>query len=256
MLTHSHTSRFQVRYYAKAPPTVFQRQTLFQRVRQYIRDNPYTKFSLTVCAIVLGLSLAVELGKKYKRKKPPNIVGSLPAVGHFTVQRSREVAEIDDKLRSLRKGGGFPFVCITGSPGTGKSELVSQYIKVFTESCYKWLGLKAVQPVVLFINGTNKTTFDLSLREVAMSLGLKEGDFDTEKSVLSLVHSKLVESKLPWLVVIDGLESSLISELVSQLSSLPRPSDRNGAVVMTTTNTQVPKENRLAIKERYGFWYP
>ena len=252
--THSQltSSHIQARCYAKAPPTSLQQRTIFQRVQQYIRENPYTKFSLTVCAIVLGLSVAVEMGKKYKRKRPPNIHGSLPTVGHFTVQRSSEVARIADKVKSVCRSGGFPFVCVTGPPGVGKSELASQYVKAFTESCYKWFGLKPVKPVVLFINGRTRTTFDLSLKEAGLSLGLRDGDFDMEQSVLSLVHTRLVESKLPWLVVMDGLEDDLTTELMKDLASLPRSHDQSatGAVVITTTSSHVPEENRVAIGER------
>ena len=198
---------------------------------------------------MLALSIAVELGKKYKRKRPLSIVGSLPSVGHYTVQRSSEVNNIVDKLKSLRKRGGFPLVYVTGCSGVGKSELVSQYVKQFTETCYKWFGLKSVQPVVLFINGRNKMTLDLSLREVAASLGLKEED----QLLLSQVHSKLLETKLPWLIVVDGLDGGLLSEFACEISALPQPSDwksPDGAVVVTTTSSLVPQENQLAIKER------
>lgn len=231
------------------------RLTLFQRVQKYIRDNPYTKFSLTLCAIVLALSIAIELGKKFKRKKPLNIVGSLPAVGHYTVQQLSEVTHIASRLKSLRKEGGFPLVYITGPAGIGKSEVVRQYVKVFTQSCYKWLGLKSVQPAVLFINGKDKIMFDLSLEEAAASLGLQEGDSETsDKSLLSQVHSKLLENKLPWLIVVDGLDDSLLSEFSSQVSALPHlPADwksPTGAIVVTTTSLQVPQENQLPLVER------
>lgn len=237
-----------------APPTSSAQLSLFQRVRKYIRDNPYTKFSLTLCAIVLGLSIAVELGKKYKKKKPPNIVGTLPSVRHFTIQREIEVAEIDGKLKSLRKKGEFPVVYLTGSPGSGKSQLVSQYIKVFTASCYKWFGLKSVQPVVLYISGKNRVTFDLSLKETALSLGLNEAEFDSSYStIFPNIFSRLKESKLPWLVVVDGLSGSLLSELTALIESMSHNSDGNslaGGVVVTTTTRHVPQENHIAINEK------
>lgn len=239
-----------VRCYVEAPPTASARLNPFQRVLKYIRDNPYTTFSLTVCAIVLGLSIAVELGKKYKRKKPLSIVGSLPAVGHYMVQRSSEVNEIIDKLKSLKNQGGSPLIYVTGSSGLGKTELVTQYIKVFTETCTKWFGLKTVQPVVLFVNGKNKTTFDTSLREVAVSLGVREGDFESERTLFSQIHAKLSEGKLPWLIVVDALDDNLISEFQSVVSCLSQPSDRTCAVIVTTTSTQVPQENQLVMKER------
>ena len=250
-------NHYPLRYYVQAPPTTTPTSpvqlSIFQRALKYIRDNPYTKFSLTLCAIVLSLSVAVELGKKYKKKKPVSIVGSMPAVGHYTVQRSSEVTTITNKLKSLHNGRGVPLVFVTGPSGIGKTELVSQYVKVYTESCTKWLGLKSVQPVVLFINGRNKTTFDLSLRDAAISLGLKEGDFDSEQPLLSRVHSRLVERNLPWLIVVDGLDDSLVADLTSVVATLPQSSDWNsstGGVVVTTTSTQVPQENVLSVKER------
>lgn len=193
------------------------------------------------------------MGKKFKKSKPLSIVGSLPAVGHYTVQRSSEVMEVSARLKSLRKQGVIPLLYVTGSAGVGKSEIITQYVKLFTESCYKWFGLKSVQPVVLFINGKNKTTFDLSLREVAVSLGLKETDFESEQPLLCQVHSRLVESKLPWLIVVDGLDDSLVSSFSSVVASLPQSSDwksPGGAVVVTTRCTQLSQENQLMVKER------
>ena len=263
-----------IRYYVQVPPTTTTTKSsqlnIFQRARQYVRDNPYTKFSLTLCAIVLGLSVAIELVKKYKKKKPPSIVGSLPTVGHYTIQRSSEVGSISGKLKSLDGSNhrGVPLVFVTGPSGVGKTEVVSQYVKLYTASCTKWFGLKSVQPIVLFINGRNKSTLDLSLRDAAVSLGLNEAEFDREEqrqqsplSVLSLIHSKLVEKNLPWLIVVDGLDKeSLVSDLSSVVGSLPCPSSSTssdwssptGGVVITTVAAapQVPQENILAVKER------
>lgn len=271
----SHVSCHPVRYYVQAPPTTtptnHSQLGIFQRARQYVRDNPYTKFSLTLCAIVLGLSIAVELVKKYKKKKPPSIVGSLPTVGHYTIQRSSQLGSISSKLKSLdgNKHRGVPLVFLTGPSGVGKTELVSQYVKLYTASCTKWFGLKSVQPIVLFINGRNKTTFDLSLRDAAVSLGLNETEFDGGQQqhssplpILSRIHLRLVERKVPWLMVVDGLDDkSLISDLTSVVGSLPHPSSSSssfdwssptgGVVVTTATSTpQVPRENMLAVKER------
>ena len=264
-----------VRFYVKTPPTTTpinsSQLNIFQRARKYVRDNPYTKFSLTLCAIVLGLSVAIELVKKYKKKKPPSIVGSLPTVGHYTIQRSSEVGSISGKLKSLDGSNhrGVPLIFVTGPSGVGKTEIVSQYVKLYTASCTKWFGLKSVQPIVLFINGRNKLTFDLSLRDAAVSLGLNEAEFDREDQrqqsslpILSQIHSKLVEKKLPWLIVVDGLdEESLVSDLSSVVGGLPCPSSSassdwsspTGGVVITTTAAaapQVPQENILAVKER------
>ena len=257
-----HVNRHPVCRYVQAPPTTTptnpSQLSIFQRARQYIRDNPYTKFSLTLCAIVLGLSVAVELVKKYKKRKVPSIVGSLPTVGHYTIQRSHEVTDISSRLKSLDNHRSVPLVFVTGPSGIGKTELVSQYIKVYTASCTKWFGLKSMQPIVLFVNGGNKSTFDLSLRDAAVSLGLKEADLEMEEqsSLLSLVHSRLEERKLPWLIVVDGLDDSLVSDLMSVVANLPHSSSSDwssptGGVVITTTSTpQVPQENILAVKER------
>lgn len=253
-----------VRCYVQTPPTTTptnpSQLSIFQRAQQYIRDNPYTKFSLTLCVIVLGLSIAIELVKKYKKKKPPSIVGSLPTVGHYTIQRSSEVGDISRRLKSLDNNHrGVPLVFVTGPSGVGKTEVVSQYIKLYTASCTKWFGLKSVQPIVLFINGRNKSTFDLTLRDAAVSLGLNEADFDRAQQLplLSQIHSRLVERKLPWLIVVDGLDDNLVSDFMSVVGDLPRPSSSpdwsspTGGVVVTTTSTpQVPQENILTMKER------
>lgn len=258
-----HTNHHPVRSYMQTPPTNTptnpSQLSIFQRARQYIRDNPYTKFSITLCAIVLGLSVALELVKKYKKKKPPSIVGSLPTVGHYTIQRSSEITDLSSKLRSLDNHRGIPLVFVTGPSGVGKTVVVSQYIKVYTASCTKWFGLKSVQPIVLFINGRNQSTFDLSLKDAAVSLGLKETDLEREEqsALFSLVHSRLVERKLPWLIVVDGLDHSLVSDFTSVMSNLPNSSASSdwssparGVVVTTTSTPDVPQENILPVKER------
>ena len=263
-----------IRCYTQTPPTNTHTNpsqlNIFRRAQQYVRDNPYTKFSLTLCAIVLGLSVAIELVKKYKKKKPPSIVGSLPTVGHCTIQRSSEVDSISSKIKALDRGNhrGVPLVFVTGPSGVGKTELVSQYVTLYTASCTKWFGLKSVQPVVLFINGRNKSTFELTLRDAAISLGLNEAQFDKEQQqsppllpLFSQIHSRLVERKLPWLIVVDGLDNEhLVSDLTSIVGNLPHPSSSTwsdwssptGGVVITTaaSTPQVPRENILAVKER------
>lgn len=265
-VNNGHTIRFYVQTPPTTTPTNSSQLNIFQRARKYVHDNPYTKFSLTLCAIVLGLSVAIELVKKYKKKKPPSIVGSLPTVGHYTIHRSSEVGSISGKLKSLDGSNhrGVPLIFVTGPSGVGKTEIVSQYVKLYMASCTKWFGLKSVQPIVLFINGRNKLTFDLSLRDAAVSLGLNEAEFDREDQsslpILSRIHSKLVKKKLPWLIVVDGLdEETLVSDLSSVVGSLPSSSASSdwssptGGVVITTTAAvapQVPQENILAVKER------
>lgn len=222
------------------------RPNIIKRVGKFLRDNPFTKFSLALCGIVLGLSLAVEFYNKVKKKRAPEVIVHLPRVGHYTVDRPGEVAEIERCLSSLRSRATVPVVIITATSGAGKSELVAQFAKKFVETSTKWFGLKSVTPTVLFLNGTNEQTFELSLREAALAIGLKDGDFKAPKdstqteltSIATALHSKLSENKVPWLLVVDNLTEQVHPSFSSTFAALPCDtsgwSQTTGSIVVTT----------------------
>lgn len=185
-----------------------------QKAHKYIRDNPYTKFSLTICAIVLGLSITVELFKRFKKKKSPAVALYPPKVGHFTVKRQDLLKKIDRivDLVTKQKGPDCPVLNIKGEPGSGKSELVHQYVLQFINTrSSKWFGLHSVHPVVLYVNGSSADLFESSLKEAAFSLGIKDSDLEVATSVSMVrglsaaIRSKLFEGNCPWLIVVDNL---------------------------------------------------
>lgn len=194
---------------------------VLQRAHKYIRDNPYTKFSLTICAIVLGLSITVELFKRFKKKKSPAVAIYPPKVGHFAIQRNDLLDEIERKIKRIKKRKtDCPVLYLTGDPGIGKSELVYQYVTRFINRSSKWFGLRSVRPIVLFVNGSSSDLLESSLKEAAFGLGVKDSDLEmTSSSSSSLgmitalsaaIRSKLLESNLPWLIVVDNLGNESI----------------------------------------------
>ena len=242
---------------------------VLQRAHKYVRDNPYTKFSLTICAIVLGLSITVELFKRFKKKKSPTVAIYPPKAGHFTIKRNGLLDEIDGTIKLIRKQKtDFPVLYLTGDPGTGKSELVYQYVTRFINRSSKWFGLRSVCPVVLFVNGSSLDLLESSLKEAAWCLGVKDSDLTMTSSspsslgmittLSSAIRSKLLEVNLPWLMVVDNLSSESIpgyraafldcvdSKTVSQPAKKDMPEvkgqvpwgDLDGAVIVVTRDDE------------------
>lgn len=237
-------------------------RNVLKRAQKFIQDNPFTKFSLALCAIVLGLSVAVELYNRFKKKKIPVVIVYPPKVGHYTVERTNEVVEIGRKLRAFRHSVNCPILYVTGAAGTGKTELVCQFVDYFTETSSKWFGLRSVKPTVLYFNGRNEQVLKISVREAALSLGLKDSDLTLSDSVssgdvlhdtLSAIHKKFEANKLPWLIVVDDLDRSIIPTLHSALSSIFIQQWRGprGSVVVTTRSSDaVPKDCEMTIDQR------
>lgn len=199
------------------------RPPLHQRAATFLRENPYTRFSLTLCGVVLSLSLGFELYKKFKRKKAPEVVLMPPHVGHFTVQRTNDLAAITRRLQSLRRHATEPTILyLVGPPGAGKSELAYQYAEQFANSGQSRLR-KTQQPVVLYLNGATDGLLEATLREAAMSVGVKQSELSLTKEpsaqrvkcVAKALRSKLSAGKQQWLMVVDGLSSETLPAFTS-----------------------------------------
>ena len=242
--------------------------TVPQRVGKFLRDNPYTKFSLILCALVLCFSVGFDLYTKLKKRKIPEVIVYPPRVGHYTVERSADIAVIEQKLQALRKQR-CAILYIEGVSGAGKTELAYQYAEYIVRSSSKWLGLRSVKPTVLYVNGGTEESLEDSLREAAFSLGLKEGDFTTtneEQEQKSLtwcsrlttlavaLRSKLASNKLPWLIVVDNLKEEALPGFVASFVSDSEGWDwGRGSVIVTTrdaTPPNCPSEHRMLIGPR------
>ena len=244
-----------------------QNLTLPQRITKFLRDNPYTRFSLVLCGVVLGLSLSFEFYTKHKKKKLPDVVLLPPRVGHYTAERTAEIAAVDANLRTLKKHGKSGILYIVGPSGAGKSELAYQYSQYFTENSTNLLR-RSQKPVVLYVNGTTEDMLETTLREAALVLGIKESEYatpeghDTNQARLVAIsrafRSKLRTIKSPWLMIVDNLRGEVIPRFTSVFSSAAAPLDeewdwRKGSVVVTTREhlpSSVPKESILHLDHR------
>ena len=208
-------------------------RNLFQRAQQFVRDNPYTKFSLSMIAILLGLSVAVEMFKRFKAKKSPAVAIYPPRVGHSTVRRSELINRIDNLVVQIkRRKPDHPLLFLTGEAGTGKSELAHQYALYFASTCTKWFGLRPQTPVILYINAMNLETLESSLKESALGMGVQDKDLSSSAdstlerltTLSGALRSKLHEKNLPWLIMVDNLSEESIPGFETVFVSDSKPS--------------------------------
>ena len=196
---------------------------IYQRAVNYLNDYPFVKYSIVLCAVVLGGSLAVEKYSQHRKKQQPQIL-SLPAqVGHTTLPRAKELARLQEAVKKARrKDKGVVYV--TGPSGSGKTVLTSQYGKHFVEQTHNFTyRFRISKPTVLYLNGSSHEQMCVSLQEAALCLGVKGNGLQsqptprspvdasgqaTDEQLLELaraVQEKLVSNKVPWLVVVDDL---------------------------------------------------
>ena len=261
-------TRLQFRNSASTPHSQLVQLTVPQRISKFLRDNPYTKFSLILCALVLCFSLGFDFYIKLKKRKIPEVIVFPPRVGHYTVGRSAEIGVIEQKLQTLKKGKSA-ILYIEGASGAGKTELANQYAKYVVSSSHKWLGLRSVKPTILYVNSGTQELLEDSMREAAFSLGLKERDFTTANreqeqknptscsqmpTLVAALRSKLASNKLPWLIVVDNLTKETLPDFVASFLSESEEWDwGRGSVIVTTRNAappNCPPENRLHIDPR------
>ena len=237
--------------------------TVLQRAGKFLRDNPFTRFSLILCGIVLCLSLGIDFYSRAKKRRIPEVMVYPPRVGHYTVKRSAEIGAIEQRLRTLKKRG-CSILYIEGVSGAGKTELAYQFVKHFVTKSSKWLGLRSVKPTVLYMNGTSEGLLEVSMREAMFSLGLKEQDFNPANqsdstvrtrlaALASALHSKLTSNKLPWLIVLDNLKEETLPGFVAAFVSSNQWDWGQGSMIVTTRDTppsNCPPESRMHIEPR------
>ena len=185
---------------------------LYRRTVGYFNDYPFVKYSILLCAVVLGGSVAFESYSKHRKKQQPQILCLPPHVEHETLPRPAEVRRLQEALRRAR-GRGEGVVFLTGASGSGKTEIACQYGKQFIEQTHNFTyRFRISKPTVLCLNGSSCEQLHVSLQESALCLGItnstapKEGGSGDGLVVLAkAVQEKLSENKVPWLIVVDNL---------------------------------------------------
>lgn len=187
-------------------------RNLFRRTLNYFNDYPFVKYSLLLCAAVLGGSLAFESYSKHRKKQQPQILSLPPQVGHATLPRPTELRQLRDAVKLARRAGEG-VVYLVGPPGSGKTEILCQYGKQFIDQTQNFTyRFRITKPAVLYLNGMSVQQLHLSLQEVALCLGIKRDDSQPKEnskddmvSLAKAVQEKLSSNGVPWLIVVDNL---------------------------------------------------
>ena len=226
----------------------------FQRVSTAIKNDPFVKLSLSLCALIVGGTLVMELYNRLRKNSSPSVLMLPPGFAHHSVRREPLLMEL---RKRVGKGGMPTILYVTGSPGSGKTELVRQFSNEYGSK--KWLGLKSVPAMVVCVEATSPEMLQLSLCEVANRLGLQPSS--NTRSMFSAVFSRLMSNKLPWLLVIDHLTENTQSFLDGLLvKCVPEflSSQSVGTVLITTSAPVQPNNqyNMLQVSQRLVYRSP
>lgn len=223
---------------------------------QTLKNDPFIKLSLSLCVIVLGGTLVIELHNKFKKKTSHAVCLLPPTFAHQAVKRSSLLGQLGDELQKVRdeKHSGCPVLYITGPAGCGKTQLLHQYCDQYVRSHqYKWLGLKRVSPVVLYLDAASPDILASSLTEAVKQIGLKDA-LSLDENVSALVSS-LNLKQVPWLLVVDNLTEKTKMEppftlLAEHVATLDSDSNKEGSVLVASQDLHANVES-MSIPSRY-----
>ena len=207
---------------------------VLQRIVNMVRNDPFVKVSLSLCVIVGGGTLVMELYKKWKKNAPPKVLLFPSGFAHYSVSRQSMVSHIQKELQQLRSKCNLfsPLLYVTGPPGCGKTEVVRQFCNNATVA-KKWFGLKSVTPIVLCLDAGSPTLLQASLAEAASGLGIQPAS--NLENLFSMVLTGLSSKQSPWFLIVDNLtkdSSSLFESLVNKLTKMD--GNNQGAILITS----------------------
>ena len=224
--------------------------SFFHRLTSSVRNDPFVKLSVSLCALIAGGTLVMELYNRLKKKSSPSVHMLPPGFGHHSVRRESVLAELHNKILKDKSKELPPVVYVTGSPGSGKTEVIRQFSNEYGRK--KWLGLRSVPAVVITIEATSQKTLQLSLHEATNRLGLQPSS--SSESMLLAILSQLISKDLPWLLVFDNLTETtefFLENLLEKCSLECLPSQSSGAVLITTSIPLRHNKCTLQVPQRF-----
>ena len=231
----------------------FSTASTFERVANTVKNDPFVKLSLSLCALIVGGTLVMELYNRLKKNSSPTVLMLPPRFAHYSVKRESLLTDLRNKVRKHSSKQTPPILYVIGPPGSGKTELIWQFCEEYGPR--KWLGLKSVPAVVVCLDATSPEALQLSLSEAANRLGLQPAS--STQAAFSAVLSWLASNRLPWLLVIDHLTENTQSCLKDVLTKcVPEcVSSKSAGAVVITTSLPMPSSphNQLALQVSQRF---
>jgi len=230
--------------------------TSASNVVQMIRNDPFAKLSFSLLVIVIGGTAALEVYKKFGKKRIALVSVLPPSFRHYSVNRESLVKCIDYKFQRANSADkGIPIVCLTGPAGCGKTQLLCQFSAHFIASHqHKWLGLRRTHPVVLYLDASSSDNLKLSVAVAMRALGLKEGR--QLNADVSAMMDCLQAQEQPWLLMVDGCPEAMStdSSLATLVKHLKQGSSKQGCAVLASRThfaTDVLGDVKISLPSRY-----
>ena len=230
----------------------------FKIVAHYIKNDPFARVSFMFGGVVLTVLLIIEAFiPKQPKKIKPQIAVLPPTVGHFTVNREKEMSKLLSfcpSVISLKPS----VVMVTGPSGSGKTNLASQFVPRFTSVSAPLISKKeSMKPIVMYIDASNSHLFEQSIRYAARSLGLKSSEVystgNNREQALETIFKKLGDQKAKWLLVFDGVNDTSVSSLIQNVMKkfvVSNRKFRKGYILITSSNSLQMESSSLTASDQ------
>ena len=211
------------------------------------RENPNLKYW------VIGISLigGVIFHYVYRdREKKRLIVKNLPAIPNHPIHpRQKEVSELKDLHKLLKRDNDVVFIQIVGSKGAGKTQLASLLAQEIAKEEQRKFQILPRNHFTGYINASSLDTLLLDVKRFCIAMGCQENDWssksvgasnflDLSKQDQLNCFTEAMKDKLQensgWVVIIDDLSREV--SLDNWLSDGIESSCGKGTIIITSEN--------------------